>query len=75
MALLTFVIATVFILEHASILLASPSHPSNQDALDNAFYQFISSGTRNVVHQKLLLSTEVYSVLQLTEFILTHRLV
>ena len=74
MGLLTFILATVLILERACFLLASPSRPTNDGALDIACSQFISSGTHNAVHQVFLLSPEVYSVSQLTEFILAHRL-
>ena len=70
LCLLTFKIATVLILEYATILFASPSHPTREEAFNKACSQFISSSTHDTVNnQQFPLSTE-----ELTEFILTHRL-
>ena len=70
LCLLIFKIATVLILEYATILFASPSRPTREEAFDTACLQFISSGTHIAVNnQQFPLSTE-----ELTEFILTHRL-
>ena len=69
-----FKTATVLILEYATIRIASPSRPTRQEVLDEACSRFISSNAHNVVHQEFVLSTESYSALQFTEFVLAHRL-
>ena len=74
MCLLTSIIVTVLILECACVFLAS-SYATNEDALDTACSRFISSGTHNAVHRMFLLAyPKSYSVSQLTEFLLIHRL-
>ena len=72
--ILTFKIATVLILEYATILYISPSRPTREKALDRACSQFISSNTHNAANRLFLLSTIPYSTQQLTEFLLEHRL-
>ena len=75
--LLTFRIATVLILEYASILFASPYRPTRKKAFDKACSKFMSSGTQNAVNQLVqlfLLSPESYSTQKFIEFILAHRL-
>ena len=69
-----FQIATVLILEYATILLASPSPPTLEKALDNACSQFISSNTHDAANRLFLLSQKSYSTEQLTGFLLRHRL-
>ena len=69
-----FQIATVLILEYASILFASPSRPSRVEALDKACSQFIYSNTHNTVNRLFLLSPKLDSTQQFTEFLLMHRL-
>jgi hypothetical protein len=61
-------------LEYATILFASPSSPTREEVLDEAFSRFISSGTHNVVHQEFVLSPIPYSAPQFAEFVLNHRL-
>jgi len=67
-------IATVLMLEYACILFASPSCPTREEALDEAYSHFMSSGTHEAVNRLFLSSLEPYSPQQFTEFILTHRL-
>ena len=69
-----FHIATVLILEYATILFASPSRPSLVEALDKACSQFIYSNTHSAVNRLFLLSPNLYSTQQFTEFLLIHRL-
>ena len=54
-------IVTVLILEYATILFASPSHPSRKKALDKACSQFIISNTHTTVNRLFLLSPKPYS--------------
>ena len=70
---LTSKIATVLILEYATILFAS-SRPTREEAFDKACSQFISSDTYNAVNRLFLLSHKPYFTQKFTEFILTHRL-
>ena len=74
MYLLTSKTAIILILEYATIRYASPSHPTCEEVLNEAFSQFISSNTHNVVLQEFVLSPKSHSALQFTEFVLTHRL-
>jgi len=67
-------IATVLIMEYASILFTSPSRPTCEEAMDGACSRFRSSGTHNVVNRLFLPSPKPYSTQQCEEFILMHRL-
>ena len=74
LCLLTFKIATVLILEYATILYVSPSCPTRESALDMACSQFISSNTHNAANRLFLLSLKPLSTQQLTDFLLIRRL-
>ena len=71
---LTPKIVAILILDRASILYVSPSHPTVADALDQACSQYISSDTHNAVKEQFSLPPKQYSILQITEFVLSHRL-
>ena len=71
---LTFEIVTVLILDHATLLYASPSCPTLGDALDQAYSQYEFSDTHNAVKEQFPLSPKQYSISQFTEFVLSHRL-
>jgi len=71
---LTSKIVTILILDRATLFYASPSHPTLNNALDQACSQYESSGTHTAVKEQFLLPHKQYSVLQFTEFILSHRL-
>ena len=71
---LTLQIASILILHHASILYASTSRPSLEDALDQAYSLYKSSNTHNVLKEQFSLRPEQYSILQFTEFVLSHPL-
>jgi hypothetical protein len=64
----------LLILDHASLYFASSLNPRLEDALDNAYSQYISSKTHDAVQKQFSASPEEYSILQFTEFILEHRL-
>jgi len=64
----------ILILDCASIIYASPSHPTLDDALDQACSQYESSDIHNAVKGQFSLPPEQYSILQFTEFVLGHRL-
>lgn len=65
---------TVLILERASLFYASPFSPTLDEALDNAYSQYLSSDTHFAVTQQFSLSANHYSIYELTEFVLSHRL-
>jgi len=71
---LTSKIVTILILDRASILYASPSHPTPAEALDLACSQYVSSDTHNTVKEQFSLPPKQYSISQFTEFVLSHRL-
>ena len=71
---LTSNIVTILILDRASLFYASPSHPTLENALDHARSQYESSGTHNAVKEQFSLPPKQYSLLQFTEFVLSHRL-
>ena len=71
---LTSEIVTVLILDHAALLCASPPRPTLGDALDQAYSQYESSGTHNAAKEQFSLSPKQYSILELTEFVLSHRI-
>ena len=71
---LTSEIVTVLILDHAALLYASPSRPTLDDALDQAYSQYESSDTHNAAKEQFSLSPKEYSILEFTEFILRHRI-
>ena len=43
-------------------------------AMDQAYYQYTSSDTHNAVKEQFSLRPTQYSILQFTEFVLSHRL-
>ena len=64
----------VLILEHASLLCTSTSAPTLHESLDNACSLYVSSSTHTAVKEKFVLSPSQYSIPDLTEFVLSHRL-
>ena len=70
---LTSKIVTLLILNRTSLLYASPSRPTLDNALDQACSQYISSDTHNAVKEQFLLPPKQYSILQFTKFVLSHR--
>jgi len=62
-------IVIILILEYGSL-----SKKNSNEALDKAYFQYISSNTHNAVQECFLASPNQYSILQFTEFILKHRL-
>ena len=73
LSFLTFKIVTILILERAYLLFVSSS-PSLSDALDQAYRQYKSSDTHDAVKEQFSLRPKRYSILQFTEFVLSHRL-
>ena len=71
---LTSNIVTILILDRASLFYASPSCPTLEEALDQAYSQYKSSDTHNTVKEQFLLPLKQYSISQLEEFVLSHRL-
>ena len=71
---LTSEIVTVLILDHTALLYASPSLPTLDDALDQAYSQFESSDTHTAAKEQFSLSPKEYSILEFTEFVLSHRI-
>jgi len=67
-------IVTILILDCASLFYASPSRPTLDDALDQAFSQYKSSGTHNAVKEQFSRPPEQYSFSHFAEFVLSHRL-
>jgi hypothetical protein len=61
-------------LERASIFYASPSSPTLPESLDNTYSHYVSSNTHIVVKQDFSLPPNHYSITDLTEFVLRHRL-
>ena len=74
MYFLTSKIASILILNRASLLYASPSRPTLEGALDQAYYQYKSSRTHNAVKEQFSFHPKQYSVSQITDFVLSHRL-
>jgi len=66
-------IVTLLILNRTSLLYASPSRPTCEDALDQACSQYISSDTHNAVKEQFSLPPKQYSTSQFTEFVLSRR--
>ena len=71
---LTSKIASILILDRASLFFASAPRPTLEGALDQAYYQYTSSDTHNVVKEQFSLRPKQYSISQFTEFVLSHRL-
>ena len=71
---LTSEIVTVLILDHAALLYASPSRTTFDDALDQAYSKYESSDTHHAAKEQFSLSPNQYSILQFTEFVLSHRI-
>ena len=67
-------IVTVLILDHAALLYASPSRPVLDHALNQAYSRYESSGTHNAAKEQFPLSPKQYSILEFTEFVLSHRI-
>ena len=71
---LTLQIASILILDRACLFYAPASRLSLEDALDQAYSLYKSSGIHIVVKEQFSLRPEQYSILQFTEFVLSHRL-
>ena len=71
---LTSKIVTVLILDHATLLYASPSRPTLDDALDQAYSKYESSDTHHAAKEQFSLPPKRYSILQFTEFVFSHRI-
>jgi len=69
-----FKIAIILILEHACLSYASQFKPTSDEALDEASSQFKASNIHNAVIEQFSASPKECSILQFTEFILSHRL-
>jgi len=67
-------IATILILDRASLFYASPSRPTREDALNQACSQYKSSDTHTAVKERFLLPPKQYSISQFTGFVLSHLL-
>jgi len=67
-------IVTILILEHASLLYASQSKSTRDEALDRACSRYSASGVHSEVTEQFFAPPTEYSTLQFTEFILKHRL-
>jgi len=67
-------IVAILILDRVSILYVSPSQPTLMAALDQACLECRSSDTHNAVKEQYSLPPKEYSILQFTEFVLSHRL-
>jgi len=67
-------VVTVLILERASLFHASPSSPTLHESLDSACSHYVSSDTHIAVKRQFSLSPNHYSIRDLTEFVLRHRL-
>ena len=64
----------ILILDCASLFYASRSRPTLEEALDQAYSQYKSSDTHNAVKEQFSLPIQEYSISQLEEFVLSHRL-
>ena len=71
---LTSKLVTILILDCASLLYASPSRLTLEEALDQAYSQYKSSDTHDAVKERFSLPLIRYSIPQLEEFVLNHRL-
>ena len=71
---LTSKIVALLILDRSSLLYASPSSPTLEDALDQAYSQYKTSGAYTAAKEQFFLPPEQYSISQFTEFVLSHRL-
>ena len=74
MYFLTSKVASILILDRTSILYASPSRPTLEGALDQAYYQYKCSDTHNAVKEQFSFRLKQYSISQFTDFVLSHRL-
>jgi hypothetical protein len=61
---------TILIIEFASVVYASQSKPTREEALDQAYSQYCASSTPIEVIKQFFAPLAEYSMLQLTEFIL-----
>ena len=71
---LTSKIVTILILDCASLFYAFSSSLTLKDALNQAFSQYESSDTHTAVKEQFFLPFKQYSILQFTDFVLSHRL-
>ena len=62
----------ILILEHACLSYASESRPTQDEALDEAYSRYCASGIHNELTEQFSAHPQEYSILQFTEFILTH---
>jgi len=61
-------------LDHACLFHASSSRPTVNKALDKAYAQYEASNSHDGVIRQFVEPPKKNSVLQITEFILNHRL-
>jgi hypothetical protein len=71
---LTSKIAIILILENACLFYASQPQPDRSVALDRAYSLYKTSQTHIAASKEFSASSMEYSIPQLTEFILVHRL-
>ena len=64
----------MLILEHTCVLSASQPQLHNDEALEKAYSRYKSSDTHDAVKNKFSGPHSQYSLLDITEFILKHRL-
>ena len=65
---------TLLILDRATLLYVASYDETPEDALDQAYSRYKSSDVHNVVKEQFALPPRQYSILQFTEFVLSHRL-
>ena len=64
----------ILILENACLYYASQPEPNRDEALNQAYSQYCGSGIHSEVTKQFFSMPTEYSMLQITEFILKHRL-
>jgi len=67
-------IATILLLDRASIIFTLLFCQAPVNALDQAYSEYKSSHSHDAVKEQFLLPLKQYSISQITEFILSHRL-
>jgi hypothetical protein len=71
---LTSKIGTVLILQHACLSYATPSKPTIDEALDEAYSRYRASDIHIEVMRQFSAPAKEYAIPQFTEFILGHPL-
>ena len=67
-------IGVILILEHTCILYAFRAQPNSDEALEKAYSRYKSSDVHSAVRNQFSGPHSQYSLLDITEFILKHRL-